>query len=82
MYAGIKARIFVVELSAAKKNDSERSESFFEVPGKGIEPPRYCYHRILSPARLPVPPPGLNGAQRYIILTLSTKSHIFVPKAP
>ena len=22
----------------------------------GIEPTRYCYHRILSPARLPIPP--------------------------
>ncbi len=26
------------------------------VPGKGIEPSRPCGHRILSPARLPVPP--------------------------
>lgn len=26
------------------------------VPGGGIEPPRYCYRRILSPLRLPVPP--------------------------
>src|SRR6185369_2575495 len=25
------------------------------VPGGGIEPPRYCYRRILSPLRLPVP---------------------------
>ena len=28
------------------------------VPGTGIEPVRYCYRRILSPVRLPVPPPG------------------------
>src|SRR5690606_17744935 len=27
------------------------------VPREGIEPSRYCYHRILSPARLPIPPP-------------------------
>ena len=26
------------------------------VPKAGIEPARYCYHRILSPARLPIPP--------------------------
>lgn len=26
---------------------------------EGIEPTRYCYHGILSPARLPVPPSGL-----------------------
>ncbi len=26
------------------------------VPGEGVEPTRYLYHRILSPARLPVPP--------------------------
>ena len=24
----------------------------------GIEPARYCYHGILSPTRLPVPPRG------------------------
>ena len=26
------------------------------VPVVGVEPTRYCYHRILSPARLPIPP--------------------------
>ena len=26
------------------------------VPEKGVEPSRPCGHRILSPARLPVPP--------------------------
>ena len=32
--------------------------SFILVPGAGIEPAR-CYHRgILSPLRLPIPPPG------------------------
>ncbi len=28
------------------------------VPGTGIEPVWYRYRRILSPVRLPVPPPG------------------------
>ncbi|MDN5361401.1 MAG: hypothetical protein PWP70_448 [Moorella sp. (in: firmicutes)] len=28
----------------------------FLVPKAGVEPARYCYHWILSPARLPVPP--------------------------
>ena len=28
------------------------------VPGTGIEPVRYRYRRILSPVRLPIPPPG------------------------
>jgi hypothetical protein len=27
------------------------------VPRVGIEPTRYRYHRILNPARLPIPPP-------------------------
>lgn len=27
-----------------------------EMPKEGLEPSRYCYHWILSPARLPVPP--------------------------
>jgi hypothetical protein len=26
------------------------------VPKVGIEPTRYCYHWILNPARLPIPP--------------------------
>ena len=32
------------------------------VPRAGIEPARYCYHRILSPARLPIPPAGQGWA--------------------
>jgi hypothetical protein len=32
------------------------------VPGGGIEPPRPFRHRILSPARLPVPSPRQGGA--------------------
>jgi hypothetical protein len=32
---------------------------FQKVPEAGIEPARYCYHWILSPARLPIPPFGL-----------------------
>ena len=35
-----------------------QSYYFHMVPGTGIEPVRYCYRRILSPVRLPVPPPG------------------------
>jgi hypothetical protein len=34
------------------------------VPGIGIEPTRPCGHRILSPARLPVPP-ARHGFQEY-----------------
>ena len=32
-------------------------ESAF-VPEAGVEPARYCYHWILNPARLPIPPLG------------------------
>ena len=28
------------------------------VPGAGLEPARCCHRRILSPLRLPIPPPG------------------------
>ena len=35
------------------------------VPEAGIEPARPCEHRILNPARLPVPPLGQNGRQIY-----------------
>ena len=33
-------------------------EARLYVGKRGIEPPRDCSHRILSPARLPVPPPA------------------------
>jgi hypothetical protein len=45
---------FLTEL----KTQISRLKTIF-VPGKGLEPLRYCYHRILNPARLPIPPPGL-----------------------
>lgn len=35
----------------------------FKVPQTGLEPVRPCGHRILSPACLPVPPPG-HGVER------------------
>ena len=37
------------------KKDTRRCP-FYLVPVVGVEPTRYCYHRILSPARLPIPP--------------------------
>ncbi len=40
------------------KQKSDQINRFFVlVPRAGIEPARYCYHGILSPARLPIPPP-------------------------
>ena len=32
---------------------------FEKVPGAGIEPAQHCYHWCLRPARLPIPPSGL-----------------------
>ena len=34
------------------------------VPGGGLEPPRPYGQRILSPLRLPIPPPGLQVWER------------------
>ena len=36
---------------------SSESEKKNEVLGEGFEPSRGCPHRILNPARLPIPPP-------------------------
>jgi hypothetical protein len=36
------------------------------VPENGVEPSRPCGHRILSPARLPVPPLGHGGKGYHI----------------
>src|SRR5690606_37440068 len=43
-------------LEAISKGTRLKGESLLMVPKVGVEPTRYCYHRILSPARLPVPP--------------------------
>lgn len=40
----------------------------FIVPGVGIEPTRYCYHWILSPARLPIPPSGQVNKEANILI--------------
>ena len=36
------------------------TKAIYLVPGGGVEPPRPCGRRILSPLRLPVPPSRLN----------------------
>ena len=43
---------------------------FYLVPVVGVEPTRYCYLRILSPTRLPIPP------YRHGALTSSTQNII------
>ena len=44
--------------------------SFRSMPATGIEPVPYCYDRILSPARLPVPP------RRQVVFRASSKSSV------
>ena len=41
-----------------KANSKKNSLKSSSVPRTGIEPAQYCYHWILSPARLPIPPSG------------------------
>ena len=43
------------------------------VPGAGLEPARPCGQRILSPLRLPVPPPGHRSGLSGIAFAASTK---------
>jgi hypothetical protein len=42
-----------------KKTEKEKFSISVFVPGAGIEPARPNGHWILSPTRLPIPPPGL-----------------------
>ncbi len=44
--------------SKMKEGGYSHKSNLLLVPRAGIEPARYCYHRILSPARLPIPPSG------------------------
>ena len=47
------------KLEAVYKKKRDNSEVVSrKVPGMGLEPIRSCDHRILSPACLPIPPPG------------------------
>ena len=43
------------------------------MPATGIEPVLYCYNRILSPARLPVPP------RRHVILSGTNRARTYDP---
>jgi hypothetical protein len=39
-----------------RKSMKPRKSLIYMVPVVGVEPTRSCPHRILSPARLPIPP--------------------------
>ena len=43
-------------LIASRKKRENRHSVFSSMQEVGLEPTRYCYHRHLKPARLPIPP--------------------------
>ena len=50
-------RVVPIDSNTTEKTDKDESLSVFSVvPLVGVEPTRYRYHGILSPARLPIPP--------------------------
>ena len=56
LYPATPGCVLPTDASASKKEGSpKRRALFFLVPVVGVEPTRYRYHRILSPARLPIP---------------------------
>ena len=55
------------------------------VRGRGLEPPRVLPHRILNPARLPVPPPALNQSKnqkrdRVVVLNITATIAVILLK--
>ena len=56
-------------MSIKKSLLSNDKRDFFMVPVVGVEPTRYRYHWILSPARLPIP-----SHRHYITNDIITKS--------
>src|SRR6267154_5512093 len=57
------------------------------VPGEGIEPTRCHHHRILSPARLPVPPSGHARSSsisdwRQVVLGIKCSARISISTFP
>ena len=52
-----------------------RGALYLVVDRVGVEPTRYCYRRILSPLRLPIPPPVrgvLNSTQTQVLVKRRT----------
>ncbi len=49
------------------------------VGGEGLEPSYPCGHGILSPARLPVPPPALVGNETSAFVIVLKQNH-FQPR--
>lgn len=46
----------IISQNEAKESKYGAAFLFYMVPVVGVEPTRSCPHRILSPARLPIPP--------------------------
>ncbi len=59
------------------KTDLRYLRSVFYMPEAGLEPARYYYHRILSPARLPFHHSGL-ATERYYHRTNKNAIFLFV----
>ena len=60
-----------------KPLNPQRILVFQMVPGGGVEPPRGCPRRILSPLRLPVPPSRLGTCSFSLTRTLTTRTRHF-----
>ena len=57
LFSAEKRRLNRRELCDRRPPKPLRRMRYSEVPREGLEPSRPCGHRILSPARLPIPPP-------------------------
>lgn len=53
-----------------KNSNTYKSVEVLIIPAAGVEPARPCGHRILSPARLPIPPRRRNNILNYNFKTL------------
>src|SRR6185437_11048880 len=57
----------------------QRVTGYSLVPGGGVEPPRPCDRRILSPLRLPVPPSRLLGCGTSLTRTVDNRGTLRIP---
>ncbi len=57
-------------LDQIKNPITHKSVGVLSIPAAGVEPARPCGHRILSPARLPIPPRRRNNIINYNFKTL------------
>ena len=78
IYRGSRTRITLSKEKPSRSSDQEGYLSIFVYPGRESNPHVFKGHWILSPARLPIPPPGRElGCKSISFFSNSKQNDIF-----